>query len=158
MLAPITQTEGIFLFSCLMLINDLLGTVFTHSRTERVFGMFLWWWHGSSAGVTGQKKHWRIFASCWYPADMSEELNKVFPSDDAQSCSPIKIFLFLNLWKSHCILVLSQSVACSAMSPTPYFASSVERKSVDKSGSAHHLLLLYCLLSKLELEVLQLSS
>lgn len=40
MLALNTQTESLYLFIRSMLINDLLGTVFTHSRTEKVFGMF----------------------------------------------------------------------------------------------------------------------
>lgn len=106
----------------------------------------LQWSHGSSDGMTGQKKHWRIFSSCWFLTDMSKKLNKVVTWS-----SHFQIWLCLNLWKS-------QPAACSAMSPAPYFACPDRREREKMWTRVAQLLLLYCLLSRLELAVLQLSS
>lgn len=69
-------------------------------------------WNGSSVGKYSPPR---------FLLDLSKD---VFTSNEAQTCSPAKIFLWLNLGISHPTTLLSQSVAGGAVAPAPapYFS------------------------------------
>lgn len=123
-----------------MLISDLLGTDDVHQFfSDSLVGkeekcQILIWTAILLLHIQRQKEYlgcswvlkwviclW-IFASCRFLLDLSKEVNKVFTSNEAQTCSPAKIFLWLNLGISHPTMLLSQSVAGGAMTPAPYFS------------------------------------
>lgn len=157
-----------------MLISDLLGTdddhqffsdslvgkeekcqisiwtaiLLLHIRGQKEYLGCSWCWNGSSVGATGHtwNKHWRIFASCRFLLDLSKEVNKGFTSNEAQTCSPAEIFMWLNLGISHPMTLLSESVAGGAMSPAPYFSVLMcwEKRCEQQQLSTSRFFTVYC--------------
>lgn len=133
----------------------------THSKTERVFGMFLSVEMGDLSVrlltlETSTGEYWppvdfcSIWARRWIKCSLRMKHRHV--QRLRYSCG---LILESPIPRRYCH---NQLQAVPLPQPHSSLSWCVERKLVNNSSSVQHLSLLYCLLSKLELAVLQLSS
>lgn len=122
----------------------------THSRTERVFGMFLSVEMGHLSVNIRLLDFCSIWARRWIKCSLRMKHRHVHQL--RYSCGFILESL---IPRRYCH---SQLQAVPWPRPHTSLSWCVERRGVDSSSPAQHLSLLYCLLSKFELAVLQLSS
>lgn len=157
-----------------MLISDLLGTDDGHQFfSDSLVGkeekcQISIWTAILLSRIRGQKE----YLGCWNGSSVGEYSSPVdFCSIWARrwiKCSLRMKHRHVHQLRYSCGLILESPIPrryChSHLQAVPWprthtsLSWCVKRKSVDRSSSAQHLSLLYCLLSKLELAVLQLSS
>lgn len=164
----------LLLFSCSPLINDLSGTAMITNRSQ-ILGKrgetstlitvpFLIHFEDRNSlwgGVMGHPLEIMVSVHLLLTCllQLNKEVDKVFTSDEAQSCSPMKVLSGLIFEISRRVTLLSQPPTHPNPDPASFLCPDLLREKVwTRGGPAHHPLLLYRLLSKLELAVLQLSS